>query len=1101
MLTVLLGPPGCGRTGRVLECIRLRAERREYSILLAPESGSHQLERRLLMHCGNRASEYAGVSTFSKLTEDVLSATGRNPKTLDAGGRVLTMYRALSDVADGLSYYRGASRSELLRRLLELAEELKTAGILPEQLATAADGAKLQDLALIYARYCRLCAEGALDPADRLAIAMEALPESGLLKGKAVFLDGFDVLTGQKYAALSAILRCAESLTVALPMGEDTQLYAEQRKTLARLRRLAERCSVPFGTEMLAAPAGTRLSSLEYLTKNLLDYHAPRMEGGAGVDLFLAGDPAEECELAAALLRQKMLDGCRLRDTAVVCGDLTDYGPLLEEAFHRYEVPLFLSVKEDILQKPALQAALGGIAALEDGLSPERVLDWLRTGLCGLSGDGLYRLENYVLQWKIAGADWKKPFTLPTCGYDNPASDEDLRMTVVEDVRAAVMALLTPLDADLRRCRTGADFSAALVRHLDGLGLEEGFSVRAERLRALGLRREAEEYAQLWGILDSALAQFSGAAGEMPMDRHSFLRLLRLMLAQYDVSSIPVSLDSVQAVSLERMAVGPIRHLLLVGAREGLLPADKTPDSLLTERDRIMLEGAGIELTQNAEDRAFQQQLAVVRALAAPAESLTVITPRRLPDGTECRVSYLVRRMQALMPLPEQSAEKTLANLRLTAKKPAFGLACTAAETGGRGERAAALCWFGGAESAFLRQLREYAVGPRGPIPDPTLVRRLYGGQVRLTASRLERLSACRFAHFMQYGLKAKPRREARLGAPEAGTFVHYIVEHAVRDLCEGRETDPAAASAHWTEEYLRTLSRPDTARQTVLCEGIGNLAARVTENAWEEILASEFRPRFFELSFGTGGLPPLTLQKDGVPVEITGKIDRVDVWEDGGKTYLKVIDYKTGSKSFRLSDMLEGINLQLFLYLLMLRQTGEETRKRLGLPPDTAPAAALYLPAKAPYAVCPAGTGATELRALLDKELRRIGLVLDDPRIAAALENDGEFRFLPVRLKRDGGWTADSHVATQEQLARLLQLTERKTLEAADLLLHGDVEARPYEDGQENVCRYCDFRDACHFDPTMKKDRFRRLPHLPEAQVHEALAARETEEVTEPCS
>lgn len=1097
MLTVLLGPPGCGKTERILEQIRIRAERREHSVLIAPESGSHQLERRFLETCGNRASEFACVSTFSKLTEDVLAAAGQNPKTLDAGGRVLTMYRALNDVSEALSYYRGASRPELLRRLLELAEELKAAGIPPDQLASAADCDKLRDLSLIYARYCGLCDSGALDPADRLKLAAEALPESGLLRGCAVFLDGFDILTGQKYAALDAVLRCAESVTAALPMGDDKQLYAEQKKTVARLRRLAERQNTAFRTEMLdAVPA--RPQALRYLTGSLLDYRAPKIDSGEGAALYIAADPAEESELAAALLRQKMLDGCRMRETAVVCGDLTEYGRLLEAAFCRYEVPLFLSVKEDILQKPALQAALGGMAALEDGLSPERVLDWLKTGLCGIERDALYLLENYALAWNISGKRWKTPFTLPTCGYGNPASDEAQRLAAVEGARAAVMELLSPLNNGLKSCRTGAEFAAVLSRHLDELGLEERLAERAESLRSLGLRREAEEYAQLWGILNTALEQFSGAAGEIPMDLRSFLRLLRLTLSQYDVSSIPVSLDSAQAVSLERMAAGKLRHLILIGAREGLLPADKNPDSLLTERDRVALEGAGVELTQSAEDRAFQQQLAVVRALAAPLETLTVIAPRRLSDGAECRLSYLVRRMQTLIPLQAQPAETCLSKLRLTAKAPAFALACAAAEAGGTGPGAAALNWFGGADSGFLRDLRGYAGGPRGPIPDPELVKRLYGGRVRLTASRLERLSACRFAHFMQYGLKAKPRKEARLGAPEAGTFVHYVVEHAVRDLWEQRETEPTAAAARWTDAYLDDLPRPATARQAALCRGIAELAARVVENAWEEIEASDFHPRFFELGFGSDGLPPLRFSKDGISVEISGKIDRVDTWEDEGKTFLKVVDYKTGTKKFRLSDVMEGINLQLFLYLLMLGQADGETRSRLELPKDALPAAALYLPAKAPYAVCAADSDEEKAQALIDKELCRIGLVLDDACVAQALERDGSFRFLPVKLKKDGEWSADSHVATSEQFERLLRLTGKKTLEAAELLLRGDVEAQPYEDGQENVCRYCDFRDACHFDPTMKKDRFRRLLHLPEKQVHEMLEALEEKEGTE---
>ena len=1093
MLTILLGPPGCGKTALMLTRIGERAGRGAPSLLLTPESGSHQQERRLLETCGNRASAFARVRTFSTLTEDVLAAAGKNPRTLDAGGRVLTMYRALARCGDGLTYYRGASRPELLRRLLELAEELKAAAVPPERLLAAADSDRLRDLALIYTQYCALCAGGLMDPTDRLTAAMDALPETGLLRDTAVFIDDFDLLTGQKYAALAVLLRAAESVTFALPMGEDEQLYLEQRRTLSRLRRLAEGCGAPCVEETLPATAQVRPSGLEKLTAELFDYRAEPAESCEGVELYIAADPEEECELAAALLRQRALGGCRLRECAVVCGDLTEYGPLLERAFARYETPLFLSVKEDILLKPALQAALGGLQALEDGLPAESVLDWLKTGLCGLQAEELYRLENYVLQWNISGAKWRSPFTLPTCGYGNPEPDEADRLAAVERARQRVAALLEPLDRALRACRTGGDYAAALEAHLEQLGLEEGLTERTDRLRDLGLRRQAAEYAQLWDILTAALEQFAGAMAEEELDRTAFLRLLRLMLGQYDVSAIPVSLDSVQAVAPERMALGPLRHLIVVGGREGLLPVDKSPDSLLTESDRQLLETAGIELSQNAEERAFQQQLALVRVLAAPGESVTVTVPRRDGGGAECRMSYAALRIKTLLGLTPKDAGAALATLRLTAPGPLYALACAAAERGGSGPSAAALRKCAGRDGGYLNALRAYAAGPRGPIPDPALVRALYGGRLRLTASRLEQLSACRFAYFMQYGLKAKPRREARVGAPEAGTFVHYVVENAVRDLCQGTETDPQQAAARWAERYLRELPRTGARRQAAQLRAIGGLAADVVRNAWEEIGAGDFEPRCFELGFGMGedGLPPLTIGTGDDTFEVRGQIDRLDLWQQGGTDYLKVVDYKTGHKSFRLSDVLEGVNLQLFLYLLALRRAPREELARRGIAAP-APAAALYLPARAPYAACPPDADEEERRRLLDKELRRIGLVVDDQKVLRAMERDGAYRFLPVRVKRDGGFTAESHVASPEELERLLRLTEAQAARAAALVRAGDVEAQPYEDGQRTACDWCDYKTACHFDPTMRKDRLRRLDHCPDGEVHERLRREE---------
>ena len=83
MLTILTGAPGCGKTTRLLEQLNTLARAEKPALLLVPESGSHQAERRLLQVCGNRGGAYATVTTFSKLTEDVLAETGCRTETLD----------------------------------------------------------------------------------------------------------------------------------------------------------------------------------------------------------------------------------------------------------------------------------------------------------------------------------------------------------------------------------------------------------------------------------------------------------------------------------------------------------------------------------------------------------------------------------------------------------------------------------------------------------------------------------------------------------------------------------------------------------------------------------------------------------------------------------------------------------------------------------------------------------------------------------------------------------------------------------------------------------------------------------------------------------
>ncbi|MBR5390123.1 MAG: PD-(D/E)XK nuclease family protein [Clostridia bacterium] len=1104
MLTILTGGPESRRMPALLDKLDQLAKAGRPGLLLVPESASHQAERALLTRCGNRAGAFVAVTTFHKLTDDVLEVCGLRPDTLDAGGRILTMHRALADCAPLLRYYHGAGRPQLTEKLVGLADELQSCSIAPERLMEAAGEApKLRDLALIYARYCGLCREGALDPSARIDLARKHLRESGLMRGVTLLADGFEGFTAQNSAMLEEILLCADNVIVTLLFGQDKELYTEQRRTLERLRRMADRHGIPIcETALPDEEPGEKSAGLFGLAEEIFDFSTEKKGESGGLGVYEMSDGAGECELAAAQVRQLALKGVRLREIAVVCGDLERYGPLLSAAFQKYEMPLFLSEKTDLLQKPAIAAALGALEALEDGLTYPAVIDWLRCGLCGLSRDEIDRLENYCALWRVKGGAWFASFESPTCGYDNPAADEPQRLADIEALRVKTAKLLLPLREELRKCATGSDYAAALIRHLDRIGLEEGLQERCKALNLSGWERESAETAQLYQILQTALEQFSAAMQGVSMDRREFFRLLKLMLRQYDISTIPPTLDSVLAVGFERFSAERVRHVLVVGCVEGAFPPDKAETGLLSEKERVYLESCGVELTQNALERAYQQQCALCRALAAATESLTFTVPRRAPDGQPCSPAYLLKRLCELRGLPVREGETLLARLRLTAPKPLYQEACAAAGDPDTAAARAALDYVMSfpAQKEKMESLRRYAASPRGPIASPELVKKLYHGHLNMTASRLDLIASCRFSYFMQYGLAAKPRKPAEFGSPQIGTFVHYVVENAVRELCEDETRIPRAVAANCVSRYLEQELPPmrRTARFLAVFERAGKMACDIVENVWEEILAGDFRPVCFELDFSRDGdLPPLEMQESGVKLSVKGKIDRVDGYLRGDTLYYKVVDYKTGSKEFRLSDILYGHNLQMFLYLLMLQKGDRaQVRKQLhaGAAEAIEPCGALYIPAKNPAVSAEAGDTPEKLRQAREAERRRIGLVLDDDELIEAMERGGTYRFLPIKRKNDGSFTKASKVASPEQIKLLLFKTEAMLRKIALDISSGEIEAEPIRTGDAGeekgaVCRYCAFQDACQFDPSMKKDHYRVPISCSNERVFEILA------------
>ena len=133
------------------------------------------------------------------------------------------------------------------------------------------------------------------------------------------------------------------------------------------------------------------------------------------------------------------------------------------------------------------------------------------------------------------------------------------------------------------------------------------------------------------------------------------------------------------------------------------------------------------------------------------------------------------------------------------------------------------------------------------------------------------------------------------------------------------------AAVDRYVEEELGGLEH-QTERFRYLFRRLLRSVQAVVDNVAEELAASQFRPISFELGFGSGqDLPPVELTVDGVTISVTGFVDRVDGWVHDGRLYLRVVDYKTGKKSFDLTEVWTGLGLQMLLYLFALEARGPD--------------------------------------------------------------------------------------------------------------------------------------------------------------------------------
>lgn len=1109
-MRIWTGRAGSGKTTAILqEIAALCAQGEGRQVLLVPELNSHRMERRLAAATGNHGARTAEVLTFSRLADRVFSEVGGlAQQMLTPAGQLLTLQEAARRVQGGLSVWNGlADKPELLKEALRLIDECKTCAVAPETLFAASEecgdtalAGKLGDLAQLLTAYERLCDESLPDPRDRLTHLRDRLGECHVLDGAAVYLDGFLGFTPQELAVIDAMLAAGVPLAAAITCDMAyPEIFVTGCKTVKTLTRMAKRHNktaqqIDLGASKIVRPAG--LAAVE--AESLLPVRTPH-EDAHGVHLYAAASPFDECEHAAAYIRRKVRDeGARYRDFVVAARDIEPYSAFLAMAMARYDVPVFLAEKPDLLSRPPMALVTGALDAAQSYFKYEDLFGCLKTGLTSLTRDEVDKLENYALTWNIRGGAWERDWTEHPDGYGLPFDDRSrAQLAELNELRAKAIAPFSALREALKGENPASDCVRALYSFLLAVDAPGRMSERAAAHEAAGRLQLADEYRQLWEILVSAMEQFAWVCGDTPLTAERFAQLFRLVLGEYDVGTIPVSLDRVTCGNIERACLENAKYVILLGVNDGQIPKAPSSTSLLSDMDRDKLDALGVELKASGVERLLMEQETLYRALACPTDELLLSWHLTDASGGETRPSYFVGTVQDLLPGVPVSAHQTeTMRDRLQAERPAVELACAYLS----GDRTAAVR---AAYDYYKEDERVHNAAAqkrgRGPLVSPHTIDGLYGKRLNLTASRVDTFYSCRFAFFMQYGLKAKPRKAARFDALETGTFIHYVLEHAL-DALGKLEGGAAAADGQTVRRVCRAAVRQyvqeelggletKTARFRYLFQRLVRTVEQILDNVLEELRVSDFAPIDYEVDFSRGGdLPPVECADGDLSVSLSGKVDRVDGYIKNGRLYLRVMDYKSGKKSFSLSDIWYGLNMQLIIYLYALQQEGlDRYRQRLEAElNEIVPAGVLYVPVRDELPDAPRDVDEDALRAMRDKALRRSGLLSDDMELLEAMEHglEGDGRFIPVSIRVKKGedeptLAAKSAVADLAKFGRLARYTHEKLLEMGRELRNGSVTADPCKkDKNSSYCDWCEFRAACRFDETAG-DKARWLKHL----------------------
>lgn len=1074
MVSFIIGRAGSGKTHRVISQIK---EAEGEIILLVPEQYSHATERMLCEIAGDEISCKAEVLSFKRLADRIfMSAGGYANKALDNGGRMLLMHRALNRVGRELKALSNMTlRPEFLQGLIDMVEEIKTCSINYEKLFNTGDGVlsdKLHDIAVIAAAYDGEFENGKLDPADRLKLATERAKEFAFFKGKKIWIDGYNGFSQQELDLLRVALAQCDECTVSLCLNDDPDgengAFSDAWNTYTAISRMAGESTIL----RLDKSVRYKKTALAYLEKNLYT-PAAGIEDHDGIELYTAGNVYNECEIAAAKIIELVQGGVRFREIAVTARNFEEYAGVLTSVFRRYNIPVYENTKQTVQALSPTAFILNALRVISDGFKYDDMVSYLKTGLSGVRRGNLDVLEQYLYTWHIEGKEWTsdEEFTKNPSGRNETPKEDDLEaLAFLNRLRKKVCTPLLNLRVNIRQNPTGSGYAKALFSFFGETKLARRLEARAKLYRMRGDIYRAEQYEKIWHLLISAIENISDTLGEERLKIDEFIRVFSLVLSQCEIGTIPTALDRVNLVGFDRLGEAPVKCVITLGTVDGRLPMYSAGKGILSDSEREKLISLGIKLSRNAENRLNEEFRLIYDAFTTASEKLIVIIPHTAPDGSEARDSFVIKRITSLFPnIQRQNFEMP----ELYAKAPCFDMAVSSCGSP----------WQTSAKEYF-RHDEEYeektiiaeknANIPRGPLKDSGNIEALFGKRIRLSASKSDCFNSCRYQYFLRYGLYLSPKRRATFDSLETGTFTHAILEcvlreikerggHRAVDVKEVFEISDMATDAY-IEEKLGGF-RGRTARFRAQIKRLRESVRKIVLNVHKELRDSVFEPIDFELHFADkdGDLPALTINGDNYTVKLEGYVDRVDACSVDNVFYVRVVDYKTRSKEFDLKEVLNGLNMQMLLYLFTLCDLGERRYNR-----KPVAAGVLYLPANAPMCKIDGAVNEADVEAKNDASVQRKGLLLKKQELYTTE------KYLPISYDKNGEIKGKSLVDADdfEKISRRI----KNILETmGDELTRGMIDANPYYTSQKTPCDYCEMKSICHFGDR-EQDEFRDL-------------------------
>ncbi len=1039
-------------------------------VVIVPEQFTFETERALIKIEDVR-DENITVLSFTRLFDEISNIIGRGrmPCITEFEKTIFTD-KALKASLENLTVFsKYVGYPDFVKKLASLIRDFKFASATPDIIAEASKeiggscGAKLKDISIVMSAYDALISDKFIDPSDFMTRLYESLRDFQYFKGKTVYFDAFTGFTEQQYKIIERVIEQSEDVTFSFATdnykNEDINVFYNINSAIKRIKSIAVSRGVKENEPLILDTFHYNNPNLKELESLMVGERKEATPDNDGIRLISCKNPREEAVATATLIKNEVRQqGYRYRDFIVVSRNMETYKNFIEQNCKKNDVACFTDKSVRLIDTP-LYVHISSLFELAISFSGENIFKYLKSGLADIPDEDIFTLEDYIYLWSIKGSDWANQWVMSPRGLETGEDNEEeqKKLAKINLLREKVYNQIT----DFKRRFTGTptNMSKALFSFLEKQSIDKLLTSFCDSLEEDGDRYSASILRQSWdiimGIMDSIVRVFEDK--EIKMEE--YISAFNLAAESTEISNIPQMLDEVTFGSADRIRPSKPKIAFILGANQDVFPNTKLTPGLLSQQDKKKLKNANINLNDDAIKSAVEEDYLVYSLLCCAVDKVYIMFSQGDMSGSKMEPSAFIHRITGhFKGLKEEKFELSAkGDFIPQTPKVAFGDLSLIPQD------------LKSTVKASLEGIEPFSSGldtvnrandEKNFNISPSTAKELFGNDIYISASKLDKYYSCKLKYFLDSGLKTGKVKKADLNVMHRGTITHYILESIInkyhKDINKLSREELSKEVDFFIDEYFSLIKGTEillTPRFKFLLSRISQSVKDVVFHMAEDFKQNDFDPAYCEFSIGyKDDETKVILPLDDGNVVLTGKIDRVDTY----KNFVRVVDYKTNSKQFDLPDVLVGLNLQMLIYLYAVVRKGNLTE-------NTKAAGILYMPAKS---------------NLVQKPLAMNGLISSEEEVRTAMEKENEGKFVP-KYKENSSSYAD-----EEMFELIFGKIESLMIDMAKGVKSGEFEANPTDGVNSDACKYCDYSNVCKRSDKQHK----KVPKLTPYEVKEIL-------------